>query len=157
MEDVYEVLPIGIESLDNPSAWGGTTIEPESIDSIVTVLSLCSILEQEKNIKVLYGLLKPGGRWYVYEHVRIRQPGISGFLLGLYQGELCRSLTRAGQLNDLAYVNLFWSFFLRSCRLRHDTGIHLRNAGPWTDIDLVQPLDEPVYKLLPHVIGVLTK
>ncbi|KAI9709529.1 MAG: hypothetical protein M1820_003289 [Bogoriella megaspora] len=83
MEDMYEAIPVGIEQLDDPRATGSaTTIEPGSIDSIVTVLCLCSIPDQEKNIKALYKLLKPGGRWYVYEHVKVKRGGL---LLSWYQ------------------------------------------------------------------------
>lgn len=80
--DVYEVVPVGIESLSDPAAWTGTTIEPGSIDCIVSILCMCSIPDQEKNAKALYELLKPGGRWYVYEHVKAERGGI---LISLYQ------------------------------------------------------------------------
>ncbi|OCK86960.1 S-adenosyl-L-methionine-dependent methyltransferase [Cenococcum geophilum 1.58] len=139
MEDMYEAIPVGIEQLDDPRATGSaTTIEPGSIDCIVSILCLCSIPDQEKNIKALYKLLKPGGRWYVYEHVKVKRGGI---LLGWYQ----------------RYINFFWAFFLGSCRLCHDTTTHLKEAGPWSSVDLAQPPDEPAYKMLPHILGVLTK
>jgi SAM-dependent methyltransferase len=35
-------------------------------------LCLCSIPEPEKNIKELHSYLKPGGRWYLYEHVAVK-------------------------------------------------------------------------------------
>ena len=69
LEGTYEVVPVGIEDLDNPTAWGGR-IEPGSVDCVVTVQCLCSIPEPEKNIRLLHNYLKKGGRWYVYEHVR---------------------------------------------------------------------------------------
>jgi hypothetical protein len=83
MEDMYEAIPVGIEQLDDPRATGGaTTIAPGSIDCIVSILCLCSIPDQEQNIKALYKLLKPGGQWYVYEHVKVKR---GGMLLGWYQ------------------------------------------------------------------------
>jgi SAM-dependent methyltransferase len=69
LEGMYEVLPMGIEDLNNPTA-RGACIEPGSVDCIVTVQCLCSIPEPEKNIRLLYNYLKKGGRWYVYEHVQ---------------------------------------------------------------------------------------
>ncbi|KAK0762476.1 hypothetical protein N5P37_005292 [Trichoderma harzianum] len=81
MDDIYQVVPVGIESVDDPSAWNGK-IEPGSVDCIVGVLCLCSIPEPEKNIKLLYKLLKPGGHWYVYEHVKVWR---GGPLISLYQ------------------------------------------------------------------------
>lgn len=84
MDDIYHVVPVGIESVDDPSAWNGK-IEPGSVDCIVSILCLCSIPEPEKNIKLLYNLLKPGGRWYAYEHVKVWR---GGPLLSLYQRKL---------------------------------------------------------------------
>ena len=65
LEGVYEVVPFGIESLASSGR-----IPRQSVDCIVSVLCLCSIPDPELNIRELYGYLKPGGRWYVYEHVR---------------------------------------------------------------------------------------
>jgi hypothetical protein len=59
------------------------SIKKESVDCIVSILCLCSILEPEKNIAELYGLLKKGGLWYLYEHVRTRD----GLFMRLYQSE----------------------------------------------------------------------
>lgn len=158
--DIYEVIPVGIESLSDPEAWSGTTIEPGSIDCIVSILCLCSIPDQAKNIQELYRLLKPGGRWYVYEHVKAERGGI---LLRAYQRTfLCSCLRTIFPPHTnvrvcKGYVNVFWSFFLGSCRLCQPTKTNLELAGPWSKIDLNQPPDEPSYKLLPHIIGTLTK
>ena len=91
LDDIYEVIPLGIESLSDPSSFsaGNKIIEPGSIDCIVSILCLCSIPNQEENIKALYKLLKPGGRWYVCEHVKATR---GGPLLRLYQCESSMSL-----------------------------------------------------------------
>ncbi|RYP71487.1 hypothetical protein DL771_004742 [Monosporascus sp. 5C6A] len=81
LEDVYEVVPVGIESLDKPGTWA-CQIPRESVDCIASILCLCSIPDPEENIKHLYRLLKPGGHWYVYEHVEASR---GGPLLRLYQ------------------------------------------------------------------------
>jgi len=88
LQDVYQVVPVGIEFVDDPSAWNGT-IEPGSIDCIVGVLCMCSIPEPEKNMKMLYRLLKPGGHWFVYEHVKVTR---GGPLLRFYQ---CKCVRRS--------------------------------------------------------------
>src|SRR6185295_6722012 len=66
LQDVYEVVPVGIEDMAGGAAeskkWDGR-IEPESVDAIVTILCLCSIPEPVKNIGLLYGYLKKGGKW----------------------------------------------------------------------------------------------
>jgi SAM-dependent methyltransferase len=138
IEDVYEVVPVGIESLGDPGAWPGTALEPGSVDCIVSVLCLCSIPEPAENIRRLHRLLKPGGTWYAYEHVQI--PADSP-LLRLYQ----------------RFINIFWSFFLGSCRLCRDTQASLRDAGAWQQIDVQRPTDESPYQMVPHVLGTLTK
>ncbi|KAJ0384087.1 hypothetical protein COL922a_009139 [Colletotrichum nupharicola] len=83
LEKTYEVVPVGIEDLQNETAWGGK-IEPGSVDCIMTFQYLCSIPEPEKNIRLLYGNLKKGGRWYVYEHVKAER----GLVIPLYQSKM---------------------------------------------------------------------
>lgn len=54
MEDIYEAIPVAIEQLDGHIAVGsGRTIELGSIDCIVSILCLCSIPDQDRNIKAL--------------------------------------------------------------------------------------------------------
>ncbi|OAA58941.1 methyltransferase [Niveomyces insectorum RCEF 264] len=132
LQGVYEIVPTGIEDL---AATG--KIAKGSVDCIVSILCLCGIPEPEHNIHQLYGYLKPGGRMYVYEHVRCTRH----WTIALYQ----------------RLVNLFWPSFLGGCQLRRETGRYLREAGPWTSVDLVQPVAEPWYHVVPHIVGVLTK
>ena len=71
LEGTYEVLAFGVEDLRREA-----NIQPGSVDAVVTVQCLCSIPEPEKNARLLYEYLKPGGRWYVYEHVRAEGEGL---------------------------------------------------------------------------------
>lgn len=80
LQETYEIVPVGIESL---AASG--RVARESVDCIVTVMCLCSIPEPRRNMAQLYGYLKPGGRWYVYEHVKCFRE--QGWGMRLYQGE----------------------------------------------------------------------
>lgn len=68
--DVYEIIGCGAEELNTK---GG--VEKGSIDTITTVQCLCSIPGPERVIKDLYPLLKPGGKWIVYEHVKTKYQG----------------------------------------------------------------------------------
>lgn len=77
----YQIVPVGIEDIGRTGL-----IQKGSVDSIVTVLCLCSIPDQEKNIRELYTYLKPGGRWYVYEHVQTMQK--QGGFMRYYQSEI---------------------------------------------------------------------
>ncbi|KAK2603670.1 hypothetical protein QQS21_004143 [Conoideocrella luteorostrata] len=135
--DVYEVVPVGIESVPDSSAWDGK-IEPGSVDCIVGIRCMCSIPEPEKNIELLYKLLKPGGSWYIFEHVKTSR---GAPLVPLYQ----------------RFVNSIWMWFMGSCRLCRTTDQTLRQVGTWKKFDLTMLPDEPAYSVLPHVIGVLTK
>lgn len=155
LADVYEIVPVGIESIADPSRWDGR-IEDGSVDCIVAVLCLCGIPDQDANIKALYRSLKKGGRFYVYEHVRVR----GNFLVAIYQRESSGLLQRTHMFADLlppGIINLVWPTIIGGCELCRDTETVLRSAGPWEKVDLVQPLDEPWYHTLPHVYGVLVK
>ncbi|KAI3326146.1 S-adenosyl-L-methionine-dependent methyltransferase [Xylariaceae sp. AK1471] len=143
LQDVYEIVPVGIEDLSSTSVSGGKnkkwegSIEPDSVDCIVSVLCLCSIPDPERHIRELYELLRPGGRWYVYEHVRCEY----SWYMQLYQ----------------RLINLVWPHFIGGCELCRQTEKTLREAGPWTSIDIGQPPAEPWYHSVPHILGVLTK
>ncbi|KAH7123452.1 S-adenosyl-L-methionine-dependent methyltransferase [Dactylonectria estremocensis] len=136
LKGTYEVVPVGIEHLNNPTAWG-TRIEPGTVDCIVTVQCLCSIPDPEKNIRLLHNYLKKGGRWYVYEHVRAEH----GVIVPYFQ----------------AFTDVFWKYMIGGCRLCRPTGQTLGEINPWEKNDLVQPPDESKYEMVPHVFGTLTK
>ena len=78
--DVYEIVGCGAEELGSK---GG--VEKGSVDTIVTVQCLCSIPGPQGVIRDLYPLLKPGGKWIVYEHVRTK---FQGDFVGTWQREL---------------------------------------------------------------------
>ncbi|TKW54282.1 hypothetical protein CTA1_6450 [Colletotrichum tanaceti] len=163
LEGTYEIVPVGIESLSDPTAWGGK-IDKGSVDCIVSVLCLCSIPEPERNIRELYSYLKKGGRWYLYEHVK----ATGSWPIRLYQRR--RTLTQvhpkrgaSGSHNyqlltpAAGVVNLVWPRALNGCQLCRNTEKTLRSAGPWHDIDVVQPPSEPWFQVVPHIFGTLTK
>ncbi|GAW19820.1 hypothetical protein ANO14919_093110 [Xylariales sp. No.14919] len=140
LKDVYEIVPVGIEDLSSSNngkkKWEGN-IEPGSVDCIVSVLCLCSIPNPKRHIRELYALLRPGGRWYIYEHVKAEY----SWYMRLYQ----------------RVVNLVWPHLIGGCELCRPTEKTLREAGPWTSIDVSQPPDEPWYHCVPHILGVFTK
>lgn len=140
----YEVVPVGIEDITRLGL-----IPKESVDAIVTVLCLCSIPEPEKNIRELYTYLKPGGRWFAYEHVVAFKS--QGVLMGIYQREWGMTALTSGLLN------LIWPTCMGGCDLCRDTESRLREAGPWKSVDLAMPVDEPWWASTPHTYGILTK
>jgi SAM-dependent methyltransferase len=80
-DGLYEVVPVGIEEL----ALGRGPVGKGQVDCVVSLLCLCGIPDPETNIPLVYDLLKPGGRWYVYEHVRYKTS--QGWAMACYQGE----------------------------------------------------------------------
>jgi SAM-dependent methyltransferase len=66
LKHVYEILPVGAEEL------GHVGLEEGSVDTIVTLQVLCSCPDPRGVIKSLYPLLKKGGTWVVYEHVKTK-------------------------------------------------------------------------------------
>jgi SAM-dependent methyltransferase len=71
LEDVYEIVAAGAQELGN-SELG---IERGSIDTIITVQSICSVPRPKVLVKELYEYLKPGGTWIMWEHVRTHETG----------------------------------------------------------------------------------
>ncbi|CAG9978179.1 unnamed protein product [Clonostachys byssicola] len=135
LEEVYHVLPIGVEGLGNATA-SGAKIEPESLDCIVTVQGLCCIPEPEKNLPLLYRYLKKGGHWYVFEHVcNDESPLLSGIQ---------------------SFTEIFWKPMV-CCHLCRDTAKALRGLGKWEEIDLAPPQGESPYEMIPHIVGTLVK
>ncbi|KAK3680188.1 hypothetical protein LTR78_000565 [Recurvomyces mirabilis] len=127
--DKYEIIGCGAEEL---ATKGG--LEPGSVDTVITVQCLCSIPTPQKIIKELYPLLKPGGKWLVFEHVRTK-----------YQNDF------VGVLNNI------WPHFLNGCDITRPTDEWLLQAGKWDDVQLGPTAGEGKYDTIPHVSGTLTK
>lgn len=63
LKGVYEILPVGAQDI------GSMGLHPESVDTIVTVQTLCSCPGPQDIITSLYPFLKKGGLWVVRESV----------------------------------------------------------------------------------------
>jgi hypothetical protein len=68
--DIYEIVGCGAEELQTKAGF-----KPETIDTIITVQCLCSIPTPQVIIKELYPLLKSGGQWLVFEHIKTPYQG----------------------------------------------------------------------------------
>lgn len=113
-------------------------------DTILCVRVLCSVPEMERTVKELYGLLKPGGKLLVTEHVVNPWRTAKGSLLArVVQG---------------AYMMLGWSFFIGDCCLDRDTEGALRRAadgdGGWESFDVQRSF---VWGAMPYISGTLVK
>jgi hypothetical protein len=98
----------------------------------------------ERTVDELYGLLKPGGKLLVTEHVvNAWRTAKGSFLARVVQG---------------VYQVFGWSFFIGDCALDRDTeGVLLRAArsdGGWEVVDLERSF---AWSVMPYLSGTLVK
>jgi SAM-dependent methyltransferase len=115
------------------SALGG----PHTVDTIISILALCGVPEPQATMKALSEqVLKPGGQFLFYEHVRSRRA-------------------------DIAWWQRFWTPIWRcafdGCCLDRPTDIWLENLGIWQSKDLWDLEGEPEGSLFGHKGGKLVK
>ena len=67
LSDVYEIVACGIEDVGELEKRG---IVLGSIDTVLSIQVLSSVPDVEGTLRRLHGLMKPGGQFIVYEHVR---------------------------------------------------------------------------------------
>lgn len=96
LQDIYEILPVGAEDL------GHVGLGNESVDTIVTVQMLCSCPNPQGIVGSLYPMLKKGGTWVVYEHVRTKYR--DEFVGYFWQRE-----STAVRMVCCSLLTLFWS------------------------------------------------
>lgn len=93
LEGKYVIVPVGVEDL------GTKWVEKGSVDTVVTIQCLCSVPKPNEMIVSLYGYIKEGGCWILYEHIKAK-PGsgivwyqcesLSPFALAAYQVYMAR-------------------------------------------------------------------
>jgi SAM-dependent methyltransferase len=108
-------------------------------DEIVCVRVLCGVPHPKETVKGLYGLLKPGGRMVICEHV-VNPWRTEGRVMA--------------RIMQLVYTVLGWPFFLGGCNLQRHTEVFLREAGEWEKFDLQYVGEQDV---VPFIVGELIK
>lgn len=113
-------------------------------DTLLCVRILCSVPEMERTIGELYGLLRPGGRLLITEHVVNPWRKAKGSVVG--------------RLAQAIYQLLGWRWFMGGCSLDRDTDGALRRAaekdGGWEISELESSFE---WSALPYVSGFLIK
>ncbi|KAJ5947860.1 hypothetical protein N7466_000875 [Penicillium verhagenii] len=154
VSEKYHIMPCGVSAKELIPALRDTETgvteaydsKPENgvFDTILCVRVLCSIPDMEKTTKELYGLLKPGGRLLVTEHVVNKWTTAKGSV--------------AGRLAQAFYMLLGWRFYIGDCCLDRDTEKVLREAasvdGGWESVDLEKSFE---WSAMPYLSGILTK
>lgn len=82
---MYEIIGCGAEELQTKAGF-----KKESVDTIITVQCLCSIPTPQIIIKELYPLLKSGGEWLVFEHIKTPY---QGDFVGTWQSKAARNVS----------------------------------------------------------------
>lgn len=150
----YHILPTGVAAAELLPALRktGTGVvdaydsDPRAgvFDTILCVRVLCSVPEMERTVGELYGLLKPGGRLLVTEHVINPWRKAKGSILG--------------RLAQIVYHALGWRWYVGDCCMNRDTEKLLRAAadvdGGWESVELESSFE---WSPLPYISGTLIK
>ena len=133
-----------IPALARVKAIKGSSAE-EVFDSIVCARVLCSVQDPRSTVETLYDLLKPGGRFVIYEHViNPWRTSAKGSILGRWL--------------QIVYQSLGWSFFVGDCQLHRDTARLIQAIGDakggWGSVELEKSQE---WATLPFVSGYFVK
>jgi ubiquinone/menaquinone biosynthesis C-methylase UbiE len=110
-------------------------VQDNSIDTVVSTLVLCSVLNLDKTLQEVLRVLKPGGRFLFIEHVAAPK------------GTFLRQIQNT--------VKPVWNVIGDGCNPNRETGFAIKNAG-FAKVDY-QDFSAPVPLVTPHIIGVATK
>ncbi|KAK0613278.1 methyltransferase type 11 [Immersiella caudata] len=132
LSEIYDLV---IASCDDVAALERVGIVPGSVDTVLSIQVLCSVPDPKATMRMLYGLLKPGGKFIFWEHHRNSD-----------------WVTRVMQ----HFWNPMWRPLVGGCSLTRDMKEVVLSAGEWVDGGKIEG-DEQVWSMLPRVWGSLVK
>ena len=156
MTDEYTVLPCGVDDREVLASCG---ITPGSIDTILDIQVLCGVPDPDAAAKALYGYLKPGGKWIVYEHIRSHDV-VSRFVQSKSNMPVSSQFPRLPSKMGVAdfmtdtYM-IVWPYIGGNCHLNRPIKAIIENAGEWESNRL--RIEDDGWQLIPRVMGILTK
>lgn len=114
----------------------GIALPDESFDSVLTTLTLCMVNDVDEVLRQIYRLLRPGGKFFFYEHVLSKHP----FPI------TCQN-----------FFNPIWKWSTTGCNLNRDLRGSIESL-PFSGINLKEFTFYigPMLKL-PNIIGYATK
>lgn len=111
-------------------------IPNESVDFVISTLTLCSVENPEKVIGEIYRILKPGGRFLFIEHIAAPK----------------KTILRALQ----HYLVWIWRMCGEGCSLDRETDLIIEKAD-FKDIQMEKFKLPVTFFVSPHMIGTATK
>jgi SAM-dependent methyltransferase len=157
LTDVYEIVPCGVEDVVELKKHG---IVLGSIDTVLSIQVLCSVPDLDEMLRRLYALMKPGGQFVVYEHVKSKDV-VSVMVQSMFAPSLivpfrCWWSQRA-DIGVIDLYNIFWPLFIGNCHLNRNTQQSIMQAGDWGKIELTGPTSEDAWAVFPRIHGRLWK
>jgi SAM-dependent methyltransferase len=67
LQGKYTIVPHGVEDLEKLAEYG---LEEGGVDTVLSIRVLCSVGNVEETVRMIYRMLKPGGKIVFFEHVR---------------------------------------------------------------------------------------
>ncbi|KAL4943112.1 hypothetical protein BDV06DRAFT_146098 [Aspergillus oleicola] len=131
LRDKYKLLVCGTEDSDILRSEG---ITEGSLDTVLSIQTLCAVKDPKNVMKEVWKLLKPGGKFIFWEH-----------------GWSRNRLTMIEQ----ALLEPVWSTFV-GCHLTRSVLAEILDAGEWENVQDIEEPNEPL-TLLPRIQGVLVK
>ncbi|KAF2822258.1 methyltransferase type 11 [Ophiobolus disseminans] len=131
LQDKYKLLQCGIE---DSNILRSEEITEGSLDTVLSIQVLCSVKDTKSVMREVWKLLKPGGSFVFWEHVKSKD-----------------STMAVAQ----ACWNPVWSAFV-GCHMNRDIMADILAAGEWETPGDIEVADDP-YTCLPRIWGVLKK
>ncbi|KAJ2782541.1 hypothetical protein GGI15_002878 [Coemansia interrupta] len=147
-------LTIVTGTLDNHTDLPKAIAENGPYDCIVSSMVLCSVTDVDSNLKAIYSLLKPGGKFIFIEHVQ-HTDDTDTTLLNCKPGDINLNRWRTIQ----TAMTPMWSFVFGNCRLNRPTGKLLEAMPGWSNVEYktLRQTVNPMAKMTPLIYGVAIK
>lgn len=146
LEGKYKLLVCGIEDSEILQSEGVTE---GSLDTVLSIQTLCAVKDARSVMKELWKLLRPGGSFVFWEHVKNKDT-----VMGLTQGKFTSQVVYQSNMR-IACLNPPWSKFV-GCNLNRDILADILAVGEWENPEDIEVSADP-YDFLPRISGVLRK
>jgi SAM-dependent methyltransferase len=153
LQDKYKLLVCGIEDSEILRKEG---VSEGSMDTVLSIQVLCSVGDVKSVMKEVWKLLKPGGSFVFWEHVKNKDTTTALAQSKYWLSHCGCALEAACRANlRIACINPAWSTLIGCC-LNRDIMSDILSAGEWENPGDIEVADDPL-TFLPRISGVLKK